>query len=66
MPFDEAEPQVLADAARFWQSGQFESLWVDVRDDAYDNGVAARRVIFSFVGARRHSDPGSGLSDTTG
>ena len=49
VPYDEAEPQVLDDAERFWQSGQFDSVWVDVRDDSWENGVAGRRVIFSFV-----------------
>jgi hypothetical protein len=47
--FDEAAPQILADAERFWRSGQFDSLWVDVRDQAWRNGVTGRHVIFNFV-----------------
>ena len=49
VPYDETEARLVADAARFWESGQFESVWVDVRDDAWDNGVSGKRVIFSFV-----------------
>ena len=31
------------------QSGQFSSVWVEVRDDPYDNGVMAKRLIFTLV-----------------
>ena len=47
--FSEAEPVILDDAARFWGSGQFESLWVDVVDRPLKNGVVGRLVIFNFV-----------------
>ena len=49
VPFDDAEPQVVDDAERLWKSGQFESVWVDAVDAPWENGVAGRRVIFSFV-----------------
>ena len=45
----EAEPVILDDAERFWRSGQFESLWVDVLDDRFENGLAGKRVVFNFV-----------------
>ena len=45
----EAEPVILDDAQRFWKSGQFESLWVDVLDDRFENGLAGKRVVFNFV-----------------
>ncbi len=45
----EAEPVILEDAERFWKSGQFESLWVDVLDDRFENGLAGKRVVFNFV-----------------
>jgi hypothetical protein len=47
--FKEAAPQILVEAARFWRSGQFESLWVDVRDQSWSNGVTGRHVTFNFV-----------------
>ena len=47
--YSEAEPVILDDAERFWKSGQFESLWVDVVDRPFENGVVGRLVIFNFV-----------------
>ena len=47
--YSEAEPVILDDAERFWQSGQFESLWVDVVDRPFENGVVGRLVVFNFV-----------------
>lgn len=49
VPYSDAEAVILGDAARFWQSGLFESLWVDVVDDSYENGVVAMRAVFNFV-----------------
>ena len=49
VPYSEAEPVILDDADRFWKSGQFESLWVDVVDRPFENGVVGRLVIFNFV-----------------
>lgn len=49
IPYADAEPKVLDDAQRFWKSGRFESLWVDALDDPFENGVAAKRVIFNFA-----------------
>ena len=49
VPYWEAEPVILEDAERFWKSGQFESLWVDVLDDRFENGMTGKRVIFNFV-----------------
>lgn len=47
--YGEAEPVILDDAVRFWRSGQFESLWVDVVDRPFENGVVGRLVIFNFA-----------------
>ncbi|HJN44924.1 MAG: hypothetical protein CL477_07605 [Acidobacteria bacterium] len=47
--YTEAEPVILADAERFWRSGQFESLWVDVTDSPFENGVVGKHVVFNFV-----------------
>ena len=47
--YSEAEPVILDDAERFWKSGQFESLWVDVVDRPFENGVIGRLVVFNFV-----------------
>ncbi len=47
--YDEAEPVILGAAERLWKSGQYESVWVDVRDEPWANGVAGRHVIFNFV-----------------
>ena len=47
--YSEAEPVILDDAERFWTSGQFESLWVDVVDRPFENGVVGRLVVFNFV-----------------
>ena len=47
--YSEAEPVILDDAERFWSSGQFESLWVDVVDHPFENGVVGRLVVFNFV-----------------
>ena len=47
--YSEAEPAILDDAERFWKSGQFESLWVDVVDRPFENGVVGRVVTFNFV-----------------
>ena len=47
--YSEVEPMILDDAERFWKSGQFESLWVDVVDRPFENGVVGRVVTFSFV-----------------
>ena len=52
MPYADAESVILDDAERLWMSGQFESLWVDVRNESFENDVAAKRVIFSFVERR--------------
>ena len=48
-PYAPVEAVAVADAERLWQSGLLESLWVDVREDGYPNGVPARRVVFNFV-----------------
>jgi hypothetical protein len=40
---------ILASAERLWQSGLLESLWVDVKDYPYVNGVVGRNVVFNFV-----------------
>ncbi len=47
--YTDAEPVILEDADRFWRSGQFESLWVDVTDSPFENGVVGKHVVFNFV-----------------
>ena len=49
VPYSEAEPVILDDAERFWRSGQFESLWINVVDRPTENGVLGRHVVFNFV-----------------
>ena len=49
LPYAEAEAFIVEDAERLWRSGQLETLWVEVRDDPYENGVMAKRLIFNFV-----------------
>lgn len=51
VPYKEAESVIVEDAERFWKSGQFESLWVDVVDRPFENGVVGRVVTFNFVEA---------------
>ena len=48
-PYADAEPVILADAERLWQSGLLESLWVDVLEESYANGVEGRHVVFHFI-----------------
>ena len=51
VPYNEAESVIVDDVERFWKSGQFESLWVDVMDRPFENGVVGRVVTFNFVEA---------------
>ena len=60
VPYYEAEPLIVDDAERFWKSGQFESLWVDVEDRPFENGVVGRVVTFNFVEAAEIEVPSSG------
>ena len=43
------EPLILDSAQRLWASGRFSSVWVDVENDPFANGAAAKRVIFNRV-----------------
>lgn len=36
-------------AQRFWLSGLFYSIWVDVMDDPFPNGAEAKRVVLNVV-----------------
>ena len=47
--YEEAEPFIVTDADRLWNTGWLESLWVEVRDDPYPNGVLGKRVIFNMA-----------------
>ena len=49
LPYEPAEPELVAAAERLWQSGLLESLWVDVKDYPYANGVVGRNVHFHFI-----------------
>ena len=55
MPYADAETAIAEAAERLWNTGWLESLWVEVRDDPYDNGVMGKRVIFNVV---EHPQPG--------
>jgi len=39
----------VADAERLWRTGQFDSLWIDVAERPFENGVAGILVAFNFV-----------------
>jgi hypothetical protein len=47
--YADAVPVILEDATHFWQTGKFKSLWVDVTDRPFNNGVPGILVIFNFV-----------------
>ena len=49
IPYASAEEVVVADAERLWRSGLLDSIWVDVTDRPYENGVVGKHVIFNFV-----------------
>jgi len=55
--YTEVEPVILLDAERFWASGGFVSLWVDVVDSRFENGVVGKRVVFNFVERRDRRPP---------
>jgi len=55
--YTEVEPVIVQDAERFWQSGGFVSLWVDVVDSRFENGVVGKRVVFNFVERRDRRPP---------
>src|SRR6187431_1451024 len=44
VPYD--EKAVLADFDSLWRLGYLDNLWIEVVDDPYANGVAAKRVIY--------------------
>jgi outer membrane protein insertion porin family len=45
---DETAEVILDDFQRLWDTGFLNDLWVEVVDDPYPNGVAAKRVIFNL------------------
>ena len=48
--YADAEPAIVAAAERLWNTGWFESVWVDVQDVAHQrNGVVDKAVIFNMV-----------------
>jgi hypothetical protein len=55
--YREVEPVIVHDAERFWESGGFLSLWVDVVDSRFENGVVGKRVVFNFVERRDGRPP---------
>jgi hypothetical protein len=50
--YTDVEAVILADAQRFWGSGDFFAVWVDVVDSRFENGVLGKRVVFNFVERR--------------
>jgi hypothetical protein len=54
--YRDVEAVILLDAERFWGSGGFVSVWVEVVDSRFENGVVGKRVVFNFV-ERRDSRP---------
>ncbi len=47
--YEDVEEVALTDADRLWQTGRFESLWVDAADRPFENGVSGVLVTFSFI-----------------
>ena len=45
---EEIEDIILADFHRLWDTGFLNDLWIEVIDQAYDNGVLGKRVIYNF------------------
>ena len=58
-----AESAILDDAQRLWMSGLLHSLWVDVVDDPFDNGVVGKRVLFNIVERARAGAPPKGFPE---
>ena len=54
---------ILNDAEQLWRTGWFHSLWVDVVDERFDNGVVGKRVIFNFVERMMRGNPPTGLPE---
>ena len=66
-PYD--EEAINADFWRLWRTGFLDNLWIEVIDEPFDNGVAAKHVIFHIEersraqgrrlrAGRRHQDGG--------
>ena len=55
--YADVEAVILLDAERFWGSGGFVSVWVDVVDSRFENGVVGKRVVFNFVERRDRRPP---------
>ena len=49
IPYTRVESAIFDDAQRLWRSGLLHSLWVDVVDNPFDNGVVGKRVLFNLV-----------------
>ena len=49
VPYAETEPFIRSDADRLWGTGKLESLWVEVRDEPWTNGVRGKRIVFNLV-----------------
>jgi outer membrane protein insertion porin family len=42
------EETVLEDFKRLWATNFLDNLWIDVRDEPYDNGVIGKRIIYNM------------------
>ena len=49
VPYAESQPFIRSDAERVWHTGMLESLWVEVTDDPYPNGIPGKRIVFNVV-----------------
>ena len=56
-PYTDVEAVIQLDAKGFWDSGGFLTLWVDVVDTRFENGVLGKRVVFNFVERRDRRPP---------
>ena len=49
----ETEEIVRADFQRLWDTGFLDDLWIEVVDEAWENGVVGKRIIFNFEERQR-------------
>lgn len=47
------EETVLEDFKRLWATNFLDNLWIDVKDEPYDNGVIGKRIIYNMEERQR-------------
>jgi hypothetical protein len=63
VPYTQVELLILNDAQRLWASGLLHSLWVEVFDDPFENGVIGRRLVFNIVERLQVGAPPEGFPE---